>query len=160
VISLHKEVDSLRLERDEMAGELETAQATIVKYERDAHERKLMETKLQYYESKGLDEADSAIKTRDAIIDDLSARLRKTLDILQVEREQQRQRRQIIFPTQRTSVSADQQDIETELNSTRFELEEVRSELHSLRRTSRQRETEWKTRIETLEGRLKVLWST
>lgn len=155
VISLHKEVGSLRLERDQMAAELETARATIAQHERDAQERKVLETKQQYYESKGLDEADAAIKKRDAVIEDLSTRLRKTLDILEVEREQQRQRRQIIFPSQRVFATTDQQDLYTELKNTRASLEEVRSELHSLQRTSQQREAEWMARIESLERQLK-----
>ena len=155
MIFLHKETESLRLQRDEMAGELEAARATIAQYERDAQERKVLETMLQYHESTGLDEAVAAIKMRDSIVEDLSARLRKTMDVLQLEREQQRQRRQIIFPTQRTSASADQQNLEASLESTRAALEEVQSELQSLQRISQQRESEWVARINDLERQLK-----
>ena len=148
VIFLHKETESLRLQRDEMAGELEAARATIAQYERDAQERKVLETMLQYHESTGLDEAVAAIKMRDSIVEDLSARLRKTMDVLQLEREQQRQRRQIIFPTQRTSASAEQQNLEASLESTRAALEEVQC-------ISQQRESEWVARINDLERQLK-----
>ena len=154
VISLHKELDSLRVERDQMAGELETARAVIANHERDALERKKLEERLQQYESRGLDEAEHAIKTRDFVIADLSCRLEKTLDVLELEREQQRQRRQIIFPTQRPSVSNDQADLATELKNTKARLSDVQAELHALQRLTEHKEAEWISQIGAFEGEL------
>ena len=156
VISLHKELDSVRLERDQLAGELEMARAVIANHERDALERKKLEERLQEYESRGLDEAEHAIKTRDFVIADLSHRLEKTLDILELEREQQRQRRQIIFPMQRPhSISTDQGDLATELKNTKARLSDVQAELHALQRLTEQ--SEWVSQIgafgEELNGR-------
>lgn len=154
VISLHKEMDLLRSERDQLAGELEAARATILEYEKDALERKKIDAKIQHYESKGLDEAEVAIKRRDAIIVDLSTRLEKALDLMELEREQQRQRRQIIFPTQRASVSGEQHDVATELKMTKDTLSDVQAELHALQLNSKKREAEWLSRIEALERQL------
>lgn len=149
VISLHKELDSVRLERDHLAGELEMARAVIANHERDALERKKLEERLQAYESRGLDEAEHAIKTRDFLIADLSHRLEKTLDILELEREQQRQRRQIIFPMQRPSISTDQGDLAMELKNTKARLSDVEAELHALQRLTERKETEWVSQIGT-----------
>jgi hypothetical protein len=154
VISLHKELDSVRLERDQMAGELEIARAVIANHERDALERKKLEERLQQYESRGLDEAEHAIKTRDFVIADLSYRLEKTLDVLELEREQQRQRRQIIFPVQRPSVSNDQADLATELKNTKARLSDVQAELHALQLLTDHKEAEWMSQIGAFEKEL------
>lgn len=154
VISLHKELDSLRIERDQMAGELEIARAIIAGHERDATERKRLEAKILQYESRGLEEAEAAIRTRDIIIDDLSVRLAKALDVLETEREQQRQRRQIIFPTQRASHSCDQEDLTTELRDTKARLSEVQSELHSLQRLTENKEADLMSQIDALRRQL------
>lgn len=111
VLVLHKELEDARCERDEIASELEKARARISEYERNDVERQKAELTIQRYEERGLDGADTAIKTRDMIIADLTTRLGRALDCLELEREQQRQRRQIIFPsprqghTQNTSLS-------------------------------------------------------
>lgn len=154
VISLHKELDSLRLERDQMAGELEVARAVIANHERDALERKKLEERLQQYESRGLDEAEHAIKTRDFVIADLSHRLEKTMDVLELEREQQRQRRQIIFPIQRPPTSTDQGDLATELKNTKARLSDVQAELHALQRLTEHKEAEWISQISSFEEEL------
>ncbi len=151
VISLHKEVDSLRIERDQMAGDLEIARAVIANNKRDAVERRKLEEKLLQYESRGLDEAENAIKTRDAIIADLSARLEKTLDVLEIEREQQRQRRQIIFPTQRVSLSSDQEDLASELRNTKARLAQTQAELHSLQRLNENKDASLTSQAEALQ---------
>lgn len=154
VISLHKELDSLRQERNQIAGELEVARAVIANHEKDALERKKLEERLQQYESRGLDEAEHAIKTRDFVIADLSYRLEKTLDVLELEREQQRQRRQIIFPIQRPPITYDQGDLETELRNTKARLSDVQAELHALQRLTEHKESEWLSQVGAFDEEL------
>ena len=155
-IALHREVVLLRTGRDELALELEKAKATISKYERDNLERKEMEQRLLRYEESGLDGAESAIKTRDNIISDLSSRLDKTLNLLAFERQQHLQRRQIIFPSPRTiqASEAGKDEPAAELATTKAALQEAQANLESIRRSSERSEIEWKLRIESLERQL------
>ena len=124
-IALHKELDVVRGDRDSTATELEKARALIAKYERNEVERKKSDLILEEYEKNGLDGVNKAVQTRDMIIEDLTGRLERTLDMLEHEREQQRQRRQIIFPAQRPSQNVDGrngEELEAELRSTKDSL--------------------------------------
>lgn len=156
---LHKDLDAVRTERDDMATELEKARALIARYEKSEQERKKSELILQQYELKGLDGADRAVQMRDAIIVDLTGRLERALDMLELERAQQRQRRQIIFPNQRPSQSLDgrlTEESESELKSTKYALLECQSTVESLKRDADKKEMEWKFRIENLERQLEA----
>jgi hypothetical protein len=159
-LALHKELDSVRAERDDTATELEKARALIARYERNEEERKTSELILRQYEQKGLDGADRAVQTRDSIIVDLAGRLERALDMLELEREQQRQRRQIIFPTQRPSQKSLDgrigEELEAELKGTKYSLRECQSARESLKRDADKKEMEWKVRIEILERQLEA----
>jgi len=94
----HDELESLKAERDAMAGEMEQLKATVHAYETEREEHRFVQEKVVSYENDGMKQAREAIAKRDETIAKLSARLEKTLDTLSMEREQQRQRRQIFFP--------------------------------------------------------------
>lgn len=158
-LTLHRELDAVRAERDKMATELEKASAIIAQYEKNEEERVKSDLILQHYEQKGLDGADRAVKTRDSIIDDLSGRLERALDMLALEREQQRQRRQIIFPTQRPQPPSNgktSDDSDVELKVTRDALRDCKGAMESLRRDNERKELEGKLKIESLERQLEV----
>jgi hypothetical protein len=136
-LKLHSESNAVRIQRDEMATELEELRARVTYYERNEQERRKSELILQDYEQNGLDGVDQAIQTRDTIIADLAGRLERALDCLDLEREQQRQRRQIIFPTQRTSQSTQRSmgdKVGSELKDTKDALRKYQHTVESLRR--------------------------
>lgn len=156
-LSLHQELGVVRSERDEMATEIEKLKGQLAIQERREQEHQKAEETLKRYEQKGLDGADKAIQTRDAIILDLAGRLERALDTLEVEREQQRQRRQIIFPIARASSSraASTPDIndelESELKETKEALRQSLSAMDAMRHDSQNKEVAWKVRVESLE---------
>ena len=158
-LSLHQELGVIRSERDEMATEIEKLKGQLAIQERREQEHQKAEETLKRYEQKGLDGADKAIQTRDAIILDLAGRLERALDTLDVEREQQRQRRQIIFPTARaSSAKASSTDIgdelESDLKETKEALRESLSAMDAMRHDSQNNEIAWKVRVESLERRV------
>lgn len=96
--SLEQELNESRQERDEMAAELERLRTEAALFEQERQEHRRVKSALMEYESRGLDQAEAAIASRDEMITKLSSRLETALGTLQWERQQQRQRRQIIFP--------------------------------------------------------------
>jgi hypothetical protein len=151
---LHQELGVIRSERDEMATEIEKLKAQLAIQERREQEHRKAEETLKQYEQKGLNGADKAIQTRGAIIIDLAGRLELALDTLDVEREQQRQRRQIIFPTARASNTDIGDELESELKETKEALRESLSAMESMRHDSQMNEIAWKVRNESLERQL------
>lgn len=101
-IGLRKDLESVRTERDSMSEELTRLRAQVQFQEKQIAEYAETKKKLREYEDRGLDRAEDAIQSRDQIISDLSSKLEQSLDLLVMEREQQRQRRQIIFPASRS----------------------------------------------------------
>ena len=161
-LNLHNELNAVRLQRDQMATELEELHARIRHYERNDQERKKSELILQQYEQRGLDGVDRAIRCRDVIIQDLEARLERALNCLDLERQQQRQRRQIIFPSQRPSHYVqgggrfDNDELEEELKSTKDSLRDCQNTVEALKRENQKKEVEWMVRIEQLERQLEA----
>lgn len=92
------ELEKVRAERDEMACEIEQLKTAMAVYEKERVEHRQVQEAVVNYENQGLQQAEEAIVKRDEMIDKLSARLETTLETLAIEREQQRQRRQIFFP--------------------------------------------------------------
>jgi hypothetical protein len=82
-----------------MSEELTRLRAQVQSQENQQAEYSETKKKLREYESIGLDRAEDAIQSRDLIISNLSFKLEQSLDLLELEREKQRQRRQIIFPS-------------------------------------------------------------
>lgn len=89
--SLRDELKEVKMERDRMAAELEQLRTAVEVHEKEQEEHRRVQEKMTKYESIGLRQAHDMIAK-------LTERLGATLDTLALEREQQRQRRQIIFP--------------------------------------------------------------
>mmetsp|Transcript_9064 Transcript_9064/g.14554 ORF Transcript_9064/g.14554 Transcript_9064/m.14554 type:complete len:535 (+) Transcript_9064:232-1836(+) len=158
-IELHKELDSVRQDRDRISAELEQAKAKIAQHEKNESERPRIESMMMRLEANGLDGVERAIKTRDKIIVDLSTRLERALDCLEFEREQQRQRRQIIFPAQRgpsASEGRSGEDLEAEMKTTKDSLRESQGALESLQHGMEKKEREWAMKLESLERQLEA----
>jgi hypothetical protein len=179
--ALKKELESIRLERDQMASELVPLRTEVKDFVKEREEHRLVKERLLLCENEGLRQAEEAIVRRDDMIALLSTRLETALGTLAVEREQQRQRRQIIFPpaaskgrngyhpttgligngdgiqqlaTSQGNNNADntQQD---ELERLRSELAETQRRLGSVELEAKQKETSLLVRCEILEGQLR-----
>jgi len=96
-IALKQDLDTVMTERDALSQEILLLRAQVQEQERERAEYGEMKRRLIEYESKGLDSATETIQSRDFVISELSSKLERTLDLLEIERAQ-RQRRQIIFP--------------------------------------------------------------
>jgi hypothetical protein len=96
--ALKEELETIRAERDQMASELMTLRTAVKDFDKEREEHRLVKERLALCENEGLRQAGEAIAQRDDMISLLSTRLETALDTLAIEREQQRQRRQIIFP--------------------------------------------------------------
>jgi hypothetical protein len=92
------ELDKLRTERNDVVTKEQVLLAKVKLFEKQTEENVKIRHLLQDRDQKDLDQFDNALNVRDAIILELSSRLHQSLDTLEIEREQQRQRRQIIFP--------------------------------------------------------------
>eukprot|EP00978_Attheya_sp_CCMP212_P000571 scaffold1111_cov65-Attheya_sp.AAC.6 len=92
------ELDKLRTERNDLVTKEQVLLAKVKLFEKQTEENVKIRQLLQDRDQKDLDQFDNALNVRDAIIMELSSRLHQSLDTMEIEREQQRQRRQIIFP--------------------------------------------------------------
>lgn len=81
--------------------ELELLRAKVSLYEQELAENKEIRESLVSRDNDLMDRVDGAIQKRDSMITELSIKMETTLNTLELERYQQRQRRQIIFPTAR-----------------------------------------------------------
>ena len=97
-IKANNELDRVRNERNIISSELEILRARVELYEKQQVENAQVRKMLREQENETLDVANAALTEKDSIINDLTIRLQQTLDTLELERYQQRQRRQIIFP--------------------------------------------------------------
>ena len=105
MMDLRQETKNIIEERDALAAQLQSLRTEATFFQRQRNEHILLREILQKYETEGLIKSHEAIDQRDHIISDLSVRLEHALETLDFERQQQRQRRQIIFP-QRGSMSS------------------------------------------------------
>jgi hypothetical protein len=180
--ALKKELESIRLERDQMASELVPLRKEVQDFVKEREEHRLVKERLLLCENEGLRQAEEAIVRRDDMIALLSTRLETALGTLAVEREQQRQRRQIIFPPAASkgrngyhpttgligNGDGNQQPIATnqcnnnpdntqqdELERLRSELAETQRRLGSVELEAKQKETSLLVRCEILEGQLR-----
>ena len=145
-LKLHEQVEIIRSERDHLATELEQKRAAVATYERNETEREKSEQRIRKYEENMLDGSQKAVTLRDDIIADLSGRLEQALECLEIEREQRRQRRQIIFPNQRTPLdnSEDESnDLASEVKRLEASLQQSEVERDSMRDEMRRKELMW-----------------
>ena len=150
-ILLHHDLDVVRSERDQLATEVEILRGRVACLERREKEHSCLETLLPRYQHQRLDSADAAIQMRDAVIADLTGRLERALDLLVLEREQQRQRRQIIFPSRGTNGDG--------RNGDELETESLRASqvaVESMKHESEMKEVAYLLRIDQLERQLDV----
>jgi len=152
-ISLRRELDDVRAERDDMAAELQRLRAQVRLQEQEKALQKEMRASLRRMEVEGLDRAASSIQVRDKLTVDLAMRLEQALDTLEVEREAQRQRRQIIFPVARTHSSGD--DLAQELKDTKEELRASQAMLESVQAEAERREVALRVQCEHLQEQLR-----
>ena len=156
-IELHRELDTVRQDRDKISAELEQANALILQYELNHSQNEKNVATIHRLEADGLDGVNTAITTRDKIIVDLASRLEHALACVEFEREQQRQRRKIIFPAQKTSQGeADGADLGTEVASVKSSLREAQATIESLEHEMGKKEREWMIKFENLERQLEA----
>ena len=99
----NKELERVRKERNTISVELEIQRTRVEIYEKQELENSETRERLRDHESELLTITNELISSRDALIADLTSRLEQTLDTLEFERQQQKMRRQIIFPSRENS---------------------------------------------------------
>lgn len=159
------ELENVKQERDQLLREVDElrAAASVHAKERDNH--RLVQEKMTLYETQGLQKFEQDIEKRDKIIAKLSARLETTLDTLAMEREQQRQRRQIFFPKTsggnaqnevgNANVDADNNQ-QAEVERLRAELLETQRKMETCQLEAKQRETALLFRCDLLEKQANI----
>lgn len=161
-LALEEEVQDLKMERNELATQVERLRAEASLFQQEQQEHLLLRKRMTAYENDSLEQADKAIKERDVLIGELSTRLERTLETLEIEREQQRQRRQIIFPGTKSLQHASSTDESTDVAALQEELRKVREAarasealLETTKAEAAKREIALTVRCENLESRLK-----
>lgn len=157
-ISLQEEVRDLKIERDELATQVHRLKAEASIHKQEQQEHGLLRERMTSYENHSLERADKAIRERDHVIEDLTMKLERTLETLGKEREQQRQRRQIIFPGSKSVEDSSATGIaalQEELKKAREAAKSSEALLEATRREAAKREMELTVRCEQLESRLK-----
>jgi hypothetical protein len=160
-IKLEAEVCELKKERDSLATEVQRLRSEVSLLELEKQEHRLLRETLIHYENGVLGRADEAILQRDNMIADLSVRLERTIETLQIEREHQRQRRQIIFPVAKSThpseilSSKNMATLEEELRIAKEAAKSSQNLLEATIKEATQRDDALKARCEDLERRLK-----
>lgn len=159
---LEDEVRDLKKERDELATEVQRLRAEVSLHKQEQQEHEFLRKRMAEYEIFSLERANRAVDERDEMIADLTLMLERTMDTLQIEREQQRQRRQIIFPSSKST----QQNTSPDMTNVAALQEELRKAkeaakaseilLESTRREAAKRETALTVRCENFESRLQI----
>jgi hypothetical protein len=88
-----EDLSGMREERDAISSELDILKARVALYEKQEAENAKIRRLLLENENETLSIADKAIAERDAIIEDLTARLAKSMDMLDAERAQNQQQK-------------------------------------------------------------------
>lgn len=158
-VSLQADVCELKIERDNLATQVQQLHAEVSLHEQEKQEHRLLREKITHYENCALDRADEAIRERDELIADLSVRLERTMETLEIEREQQRQRRQIIFPVAKSPPeipsSKSAAALEEELRIAKEAAKSAQNLLEALKEEATRRKATLIARCEELERRLK-----
>lgn len=155
-LALEEEVRELTLERDKLATDVQRLRTESSIHEQEEQELELLRERMTSYEKHSLERAEGAIRERDEMIGNLSSKLERTLETLQIEREQQRQRRQIIFPGTKSveeSSSVDVAALQEELRKAKEAAKASEALLEATRTESAKREIA----LTVLESRLKSM---
>ena len=153
------ELEQVKKERDQLLREVDELRAAASVHAKEREDHRLVQEKMTQYENQGLQKFEQGIERRDQIIAKLSARLEATSDTLAIEREQQRQRRQIFFPKTIENSQNDSSITNTQTdNNQHSEVERLRAELLEAQRKmetcqleAKQRETALLFRCDLLE---------
>lgn len=163
-LALEEEVRDLKTERDNLATEAQRLRTEVSLHKQEQQEHGLLRERMTAYENNSLERADKAIRERDQMIGDLSTKLERTLETLEIEREQQRQRRQIIFPgtksmQQPSSLeepsSTDVAALQEEVRKAKEAAKASEALLEATRKEAAKREIALTVRCDNLESRLK-----
>jgi len=163
---LKEEVRDLKMERDELATQVQRLRTEVSLHKQEQQEHAVLRQRMTAYENNSLEQAESAIRERDQLIGDLSAKLERALETLEIERERQRQRRQIIFPGAKTaqqhassevSSSTDVASLQEELRKAKEAAKSSAALLEATKKEAAKREIALTVRCENLESRLKSL---
>mmetsp|Transcript_3428 Transcript_3428/g.4960 ORF Transcript_3428/g.4960 Transcript_3428/m.4960 type:complete len:674 (+) Transcript_3428:411-2432(+) len=173
-LALEAELFSTQLERNALATEVQQLRAEAVLHAKEKEEHSKLKAGIRKYQEDELNGANESLRQRDAIIEQLSKRLERTLDTLETERQQQRQRRQIIFPVARqqqpngtaapqSSPAGDAPQASPELIKLNDELikaregaKEAKLMLEAAQRAAEHKEQEMQDRIAKLEKQVKA----
>ena len=88
-----EDLSDVREERNTLSSELDILRARVALYEKQELENVEIRRLLHEYENETLSIADQAILERDAIIEDLTKRLTKSMDLLDTEKAQNLQQK-------------------------------------------------------------------
>ena len=163
VIKLDQELLKVKAERDSLVVEVEHLRAAVAHHNVERQEHQMLKEIVVKYESEGLERAKNIIAQRDGIIRDLTCRLEKAMELMNLERRKQSQRRQIIFPARAAPVVYASSSGQAELVPASEELAQAKEHARSvevklenaLGEASRS-EAAFRARIAALEARLAV----
>jgi len=98
-------LEKMTQERNNLNSQIETLKARVALYEEESVEHAQYRDKWGKDESRILTVMENALKERDKVVEEISSRLDLAVDTIETERRQQRMRRHIIFPSNRTTSS-------------------------------------------------------
>lgn len=99
--AVRAELSGVRSERNALATEVELLRVKVGVFEKQEEENTRVRDMLRDGDNEILNKTDAAIRQRDSLIADLTVRLQKALDTLEIERDQKRHQGDIIFQAQR-----------------------------------------------------------
>mmetsp|Transcript_5092 Transcript_5092/g.7371 ORF Transcript_5092/g.7371 Transcript_5092/m.7371 type:complete len:555 (+) Transcript_5092:72-1736(+) len=166
-IKVEDECMKVKVERDNLALEVESLRTKVSQYEIELVDFDTIKSTMKRYEVESLEQANKAIEKRDEIIQNLSTKLERALTVIGAERQQQRQRRQIIFPSRTSQPVSDSSDkagfhrdvacSHEELRLLKTQRAEAQAKFEQVKAEARSTESAYKLRIATLEKELKSL---
>lgn len=166
-LALEEKVCGLKEERDKLVTEVHRLRTEASLHKQEQQEHALLRERMIEYESHSLERAENAIGERDEVIGDLTLKLERALEALSIERERQRQRRQIIFPATKSlqhDNSSEQSPSSTDVAALKEELRKAKEAakaseemLEATKNEAAKREIALEVRCENLESRLKTL---
>lgn len=167
-IQLEDELMSVRSERDALALQVEQLQTATAQYKLEQVEHAALKERMKAYELEGLGRSKETTDQRDEMIRTLAVKLESTLEALDMERKNQRQRRQIIFPPRGGGAShpipmqppppPDVSQLSHELTLARKEAQMSDMRLAHAQSESARTEAAFRAKIETLERQLDQMY--
>mmetsp|Transcript_23473 Transcript_23473/g.54543 ORF Transcript_23473/g.54543 Transcript_23473/m.54543 type:complete len:194 (+) Transcript_23473:215-796(+) len=166
-LELKDELRAVRTERDSLAMEVLQLRADVEHNERREKEHQQLQATLMAYENEGLERAREAVEERDVLIQHLTSKLEQATETLGLEREKQRQRRHIIFPsrsqdgdTEDAKVIQDETQLLDELKRAKEATRKYEAILEKTKADAAKNEIAWMVRCEKLEKELQNLKGT